>query len=122
MHVCYAALLRVHRDAPLYAARHNVCLASPHRAVHYTAPHALCCTALLCAPCALCRTALCCPPPLCLVHVSIGGRVRWVWWLRSQPPPRHLSRDDEGAAPAASRPLRAYRGRYRLRITGAVTS
>ena len=92
--VCYAVLLHVRPVAPLCAALHNACRAAPHRgahrmrcaarhySVHCAAPCVPCHTAL----CVQCRTALCCPPPLCLVHVSTGWRVRWVWCLRSQPP------------------------------------
>ena len=55
MRVCCAVLLLVRCVAPLYAALHNACRATPHCAAHYTAPHALCCTALLCAlRCTLC--------------------------------------------------------------------
>ena len=97
---------------------HCMRCAARHCPVHYAAPFAPCHTAL----CVQCRTALCCPPPLCLVHVSTGWRVWWVSCLRSQPPPRHLSRDNGGAAPAAPRPLRTYRSRCSPHFATAVTS
>ena len=88
-----------------------------HYSVHCAAPCASCHTAL----CVQFRTALCCPPPLCLVHVSTGWRVWWAWCLCSQPLPRHLSRDNGGAALAAPRPLHTYRSRCSPRFAAAMT-
>ena len=59
-----------------FAALHNACRAAAHAAAHYTAPHALCCTALLCSlhctlctmqhrsVCALPHRTMLCPTPV----------------------------------------------------------
>ena len=86
----------LHRTV-LRTTLHRMRCAARHCSVHCAAGCVPCQTAL----CVQCRIALCCPPPMCLVHVRSGWRVRCVWCLRSQPLPCHLSRDHGGAALAA---------------------